>query len=90
MALQHHRVPSMLLEVQLGQRVVDKRNHGSWLSKITVILKHLEVQLGQRKVDIVVSHQQRQDSILGCYKRVFNLRSLNLQRAIDLAAILRK
>ena len=41
MVLQHHRVPSTLLEVQLGQKVVDKRDHGSWLSNFTEFLQYL-------------------------------------------------
>ena len=51
MALQHHKVPSTLLEVQLRQRVVNKRDHGSWLSNIRVPSRLLEVQFGQRVVD---------------------------------------
>ena len=51
MVLQLHRVPSTLLEVQLGQKVVDKREHGSWFSNFIVPSILLEVQLGQKVVD---------------------------------------
>ena len=40
MVLQHSRAPSTFLDVQLGQKVVDKRDHGSWLSNITEFLQY--------------------------------------------------
>ena len=147
MVLQHHRVPSTLLEVQLGQKVVDKRDHGSWLSNFTEFLQYFwrsnsdkeqwiketmvhgsptlqssfnttgsptriknNVQNGNSWLSNITEffqHTWKSNSDKGRWtewyltnnyktsyqdviKRVFHLKSLNYQRTIDLAAILRK